>query len=170
MGLHGRAGNVEAARPDERLVMHNLAESAGFCLRSGPKRRADARQTARQRGGREHWLVLVLGKQGHLWKAEVVLRVPEGDVERNQKRLVEAVTAVSENIDVNDAPPIADVQLRRVTTCSRSSPIAASASLLGYSRRALAVPLRLHSREIARSVVARRPDPSRPRRRCGIGE
>jgi hypothetical protein len=28
MGLHGRAGNVEATRPDERLVMHDLAESA----------------------------------------------------------------------------------------------------------------------------------------------
>jgi hypothetical protein len=50
-----------------------------------------------------------IGRDGKLWRAEVVLRVPLADAERNQQQLVEAVASASETIEVEDVPRMPDV-------------------------------------------------------------
>ena len=50
-----------------------------------------------------------LGDGEKLWRAEVVLRVPQRDSERNQQRLADAVAAASATIDADDVPRVSDV-------------------------------------------------------------
>jgi hypothetical protein len=49
------------------------------------------------------------GNGSKLWRAEVVLRVPEPDASRNQQRLVEAVAAVTTALDADAVPRVSDI-------------------------------------------------------------